>query len=186
MTFGRHGEGNAITIHSLKVSDILSQAKSFYGVHGNAILMREVKPTLFVECSSECVNNESCLALEPEYFNARFQFQTLTSTKSLRLLTKRVAKASGKISGRAKRVSGILIEIEVHAVDCDLIENFLVSMQNTQGIAIDVKGIKKWTGHGVLHGKFLVENSDIKRTDNQESFDREEDVSSEMSYDFYS
>lgn len=130
------GEGKAIVVWSLNVSDILSKAKERFHVHGDAILEHVVRPGLVAECDEEFVDNESYLAFQPQYFNAQFQFRTLAHTSSLRLLAQRVAQETGKIGGSATRVSDISIMVEVHAVDSALIESFIVSMTNTEGIQI--------------------------------------------------
>ncbi|RYH00578.1 hypothetical protein EON65_49120 [archaeon] len=76
---------------------------------------------MFVECTKKTVSNKSILSFEPKYYKVKFRFRTMKATRSLRLSAKNAAKSAGRVGGIITRVSGLVVEVEAHAVQQELL-----------------------------------------------------------------
>jgi len=146
---------------------------------------------IYIYCSGEViwqnappkVKAESRLCFRPQYYSLKLSYRTLSRTKCLRLIAKRVTKSSGRgpegIDGYCYRQGGLIVVVVVRSPHQSVVENFLKNMKKVKGVCVDENSSVNTTiDYGVLHNQFIVNPSNVEREDNEDSFDNDDDANS--------
>ncbi len=141
-----------------------------------------------VICTDGEVNPESKLWFRPLYYSLTCSYSTISHTKSLRLIAKRISKLNefkghNGIDGFSHRVDGLTVKVTVRSPHQLVLEQFLVIRLEIS--LIRLFEIVRERNYGVLHQHFEVNKTDIKRDDGIESFDNEDEENSSHHHSMY-
>jgi len=160
-------------------SEILSLAEAKYKVDGGKIYL--LLDGDIAECP-DILDAKSRLCFRPQYYSLQCLYRTLSRAKSLRLISKRIAKSCGHgqngIDGYCFRVDEISVVVVVRSPHKNVLERFLENLKNDPNIYIVEGSVERKIEYGVLSRRFVVNESDIQREDGEVSFDKEENSNS--------
>ncbi len=176
-------------MNTVNIAELLENAKrEFHSDDG--MLFQLIGEGDLVACTSGVVEPQAKLWFRPLYHSLSLSYRTMSQTKSLRLLAKRVAKTNdfkGRdgIDGYSYRLDAVTVGLVVRSPHKSTLNRFLEKFRQQTGVVINEESLQQAVDYGVLRQHFEVNKTDIKREDGIESFDNDGEDRSSHHYSMY-
>lgn len=178
-----------VSVNTVNVPELLENAKRIFH-SDDGMLFQLIGEGDLVACASGVVEHKAKLWFRPLFHSLSLTYRTLSQTKSLRLLAKRVAKTNefkGRdgIDGYSYRLDGVTVGLVVRSPHENTLTRFLEKFRQQTGVVINEETLHRSVDYGVLRQHFEVNKTDIKREDGIESFDNDGEDRSSHHYSMY-